>query len=85
MYNAYLKKCNEIMKIKCPYCNTEQKQKPVKSWAYGKMIENRTASETIWGASVNCSRYSCKCGKSFNFFLTTKGKFWTIPKSKKKP
>ena len=70
---------NEI----CPYCNREQNQKPVKSWAYGKMIEKRTENGTKWGASVNCSRYSCNCGKSFNFFLTTKGKFWTIPKSKK--
>jgi len=71
------------MEIKCPYCNSEQKQKPVKSWVYGKMIEKRTETGTLWGAQVNCSRYSCKCGKSFNFFLTTKGKFWTIPKSKK--
>ncbi len=72
------------MEIICPYCKTQQKQKPEKSWVYGKMIEERTKSGTKWGASVTCSRYSCKCGKSFNFFLTTKGKFWTIPKSKTK-
>jgi len=72
------------MKIKCPYCKSEQKQKPIKSWAYGKMIERRTKSGIKLGASINCSRYSCKCGKLFNFFITTKGKFWTIPKSKKK-
>lgn len=70
------------MEIECPHCKKNQSQKPVKSWAYGKMIEKRTKTGTIFGASVNCSRYSCKCGKNFNFFLTTKGKSWTIPKSK---
>lgn len=70
------------MKVKCPHCDKIQNQKPIKSWAYGKMIEAKTAKGTKWGASVNCSRYACKCGKSFNFFLATKGKSWTIPKSK---
>jgi len=72
------------MEIKCPYCNGTQKQKQIKSWVYGKMIEKRSKSGTTLGAKVKCSRYSCNCGKSFNFYLTEKGKFWTIPKSKKK-
>ena len=47
------------------------------------MIEKRTKEGgTKFGASVNCARYSCVCGKAFNFFLTTKGKSWTIPKLK---
>ena len=71
------------MKIKCPFCNKNQEQEPLKSWAYGKMIEKRTKEGTKWGASVNCSQYHCECGKPFRFYLTTKGKFWTIPKSKK--
>ena len=70
------------MAIKCPFCNKNQKQKPLKSWAYGKMIEKRTKGGTKWGASVNCSRYTCNCGKFFNFYLTSKGRHWTIPKSK---
>ena len=68
------------MEIKCPHCNKKQKQKPIKSWVYGKMIESRTKTGTKWGASVNCSRHSCSCGKSFNFYFTSKGKYWTIPK-----
>ena len=71
------------MDIKCPICKKKQSQKPVKSWSYGKMIEKRTTKGTVWGASVNCSQYHCECGKSFRFYLTTKGKSWTIPKSKK--
>lgn len=71
------------MKVKCPYCKKQQTQKPTKTWAYGKMIEKRTKNGTEWGASVNCSQYYCECGKSFRFYLTTKGKSWTIPKLKK--
>ena len=70
------------MKVKCPFCKSNQKQEPVKSWAYGKMIEKRDIHKTTWGASVQCSHFLCDCGKSFNFFLTTKGKTWTIPKKK---
>jgi hypothetical protein len=70
---------NEII---CPICNKEQKQKPKKTWAYGKMIEARTIDGTKWGASVRCSNYECKCGKSFRYYLTSKGKSWTIPKKK---
>ena len=70
------------MDVKCPFCKSIQTKQPVKAWVYGKMIEKRTKKETTWGSSVSCSRYICKCGKPFNFFLTTKGKFWTIPKSK---
>jgi len=71
------------MKIKCPFCKKNQGQEPIKSWAYGRMIEKRTKEGTKWGASVNCSQYHCECGKPFRFYLTTKGKSWTIPKSKK--
>ena len=70
------------MKIKCPFCNKNQEQKPLKSWKYGKMIEKRTVDGTQWGAAVNCSQYRCECGKPFRFYLTTKGKSWTIPKLK---
>lgn len=71
------------MKPKCPFCKKEQSQKPINSWVYGKMIEGSTKTGTKWGAQANVSRYVCKCGKVFNFFLTTKGKSWTIPKAKK--
>ena len=70
------------MKIECPICFKEQKQKPTKTWTYGKVIKNRTEHGTEWGASINCSQYYCKCGKPFRFYLTTKGKHWTIPKKK---
>ena len=46
------------------------------------MIEKRAGKEIKWGASVNCSHYYCECGKAFRFYLTTKRKYWTIPKSK---
>ncbi len=69
--------------VKCPYCGKPQKDDPIKSWSYGKMIETRTKEKTIWGASVKCSQYRCNCGKPFRFYLSTKGKSWTIPKSKK--
>lgn len=66
---------------KCPFCGKNQTQNPIKTWAYGKMIEKRTSEKTTMGASVNCSRYECKCGKLFNFYVSPK-KNWTIPKSK---
>ena len=75
-----------MMNIKstCPFCHQIQTQEPIKSWKYGKMIEHRDKMGTTWGASVNVSRYICSnCERHFNFFLTTKGKFWTIPKTKK--
>lgn len=71
-----------IMVVKCPFCEIEQKQKPSKTWAYGTMIKARTEKGIEWGASVKCSQYNCECGKPFRFYLTTKGKYWTIPKSK---
>jgi hypothetical protein len=71
-----------LTKILCPICDKEQKQEPKKSWTYGKMIEGRTVDGTQWGASVRCSMYDCKCGKSFRYYLTVKGKSWTIPKKK---
>lgn len=67
---------------KCPHCSKIQSQKPLKSWEYGKLIVKRDSNGTKWGPSVKCSRYICKCSKAFNFFLTTKGKSWTIPKQK---
>ena len=70
------------MEIKCPFCNKNQKQEPIKSWAYGKMIQERTNEGTKWAASVNCSRYLCKCSKKFNYYKS-KNKSWTIPKKKK--
>jgi hypothetical protein len=69
--------------VKCPYCEKIQKDEPVKSWSYGKIIKSHTKEKTTWGASVKCSQYTCKCGKSFKFYLTTNGKSWTIPKSNK--
>ncbi len=66
----------------CPICGKTQRAKPIKSWKYGKMIITRTVSETKWGPSINCSRYMCKCGKSFNFYRSGKGKIWTVPKKK---
>ena len=70
------------MKVKCPYCKSLQTQEPLKSWAYGKLITKRTDKGTTMGPSINCSRYSCKCGKFFIFYQTTKGKTWTNPKPK---
>jgi len=72
-----------LTEAKCPFCGKNQTQKPIKSWTYGKMIERRDESGTKWGAVVTVTRYLCECGKPFNFFLTTKNKSWTIPKSKK--
>jgi len=72
-----------IMVPKCPFCGKEHTQKPIKSWTYGKMIEKKVESGTRWGGVITCTRYRCKCGKSFNFYLTTKGKSWTIPKKKR--
>lgn len=71
-----------LTKIVCPNCNKVQKQNPKKSWTYGKMIVGRTTKGTQWGPSVECSMYDCSCGKSFRYYLTAKGKSWTIPKSK---
>ena len=70
------------MKIICPYCNQSQKKEAKKTWSYGKMIEKRTKEGTVWGSAVTCSMYTCKCEKPFRFYFTTKGKSWTIPKSK---
>jgi len=68
---------------KCPYCSKKQSQKPLKSWQYGKTIVERTPKGPKWGNAVTCSRYSCKCGKLFNFYHSVKGKSWTIPKNTK--
>lgn len=65
---------------KCPFCATKQTQKPLKSWEYGKTIIKRTENKTIFGSSIKCSRFKCKCGKMFNFYFSVKGKSWTIPK-----
>jgi len=47
-----------MTKPTCPVCDKEQKQKPKKTWTYGKMIEKRTIDGTEWGASVKCSSYA---------------------------
>ncbi|MDH2907608.1 MAG: hypothetical protein PXX83_05905 [Candidatus Nitrosotalea sp.] len=39
------------------------------------MIEKKTTDGMVWGDSVKCSRYSCECGKSFNFTFTRVGDF----------
>ncbi len=70
------------MNIQCPFCNIKQKQKPMKSWAYGKLITSKNKDGTEWGPAIKCSRYLCKCGKLFNFYLSSKDKNWTIPKAK---
>jgi len=70
------------MKVECPYCSAIQKQKPLKSWGYGKLIKKRNGDVNIMGSSINCSRYQCKCEKFFIFYQTTKGKTWTNPKPK---
>ena len=46
-------------------CNKEQKQKPMKSWTYGK--------------NISVKRFECKCGKFFNFY-DNGNVTWTIPK-----
>jgi len=72
------------MKVICPICNIEQKNQPIKTWSFGKLIEKRTKSGTVWGTSIDCSQYRCECGKYFRFYFTPKGKSWTIPKAKSK-
>ena len=70
--------------IKCPLCGLTQKQDPVKKWNYGKIIKKRSTDGTQWGAAIHCSRYCCnKCEKFFNFYVSSKDKTWTIPKTKK--
>lgn len=67
---------------KCPFCSKIQKQEPIKSWKYGKMITSRTKDGTQWGSTVNCYRFGCTCSKMFNYYESIKGKSWTIPKPK---
>ena len=68
---------------KCPYCLKEQSQKPLKSWKYGKAIVTNSISDGLkFGPAITCSRYTCKCGKTFNQYYSVKGKSWTIPKKK---
>ena len=70
--------------IKCPRCTKTQNQNPEKTWQYGKIILKRNEDGTKWGASIHCSRYFCeKCKQSFNYYVSSKDKTWTIPKSKK--
>ena len=47
----------------CPHCDKKQK-KYNKTWGYGK---------------IKVFRYSCECGKSFNFYVGPKST-WSIPK-----
>jgi len=67
------------MEILCPFCFKKQKQKPKKSWRYGKLIKKRTEMGTKWIGTIYCSRFKCSCGKSFNFYKSPKTT-WTIPK-----
>ena len=70
--------------IKCPRCTKIQMQSPVKDWQYGKIISKRKKGGTEWGAAIHCSRYYCKkCERHFNYYVSSKNKIWTIPKSKK--
>jgi len=55
------------MKIKCPICSHQQKEKSIKEWNYGK--------------NISVKRFKCKCGKFFNFY-DNGNKTWTIPKKK---
>ena len=71
------------MEIHCPFCDKVQTQKPMKSWTYGKMFKKRTKDGMKWGAAIRCSRYECHCGKLFNYYITSKNKTWTNPKSKR--
>ena len=71
------------MKIKCTFCKSNQIQQSIKSWAYGKLIKNRTKKGNDMGSSITCNRYLCKCSKPFNFYHTSNGKTWTNPKPKK--
>ncbi len=66
------------MFISCPFCKTEQNQKPLKSWQYGRLVQTNSKKESI----ITCFRYSCKCGKLFNHYVSKTGKSWTIPKPK---
>ena len=67
--------------ITCPRCQKTQTQKPEKNWQYGKIISKRTKDGTEWGAAIHCSRYYCKkCEQSFNYYVSSKNKTWTIPK-----
>ena len=50
----------------CPHCNKKQSQKPMKEWKY-----------SVYAVS----RYECKCGKSFRWYVSPKST-WTIPKKK---
>lgn len=66
----------------CPFCNAKQKQKPIKSWSYGKIIQRHEDNGNMWGAAIKCSRYKCECDKIFNFYKSP-NKSWTIPKPQK--
>ena len=51
------------------------------NWQYGKIISKKTKDGTEWGAAIHCSRYYCKkCEQSFNYYVSSKNKTWTIPK-----
>jgi hypothetical protein len=55
------------MNPKCPFCDKEQKQKPLKTWQYSK--------------TVAVSQYICRCSGRFRFYKGDKNS-WTIPKKK---
>ena len=69
------------MQAKCPYCKNIQKNKPKKTWTY-KMGRKRIKKKIESVPLVNCSYYSCVCGKGFTYYSARHGKEWTIPKIK---
>ena len=64
------------MKIECPHCKAIQKQKPLKKWGYGKLIQSRTKDGNIMGPSINCSRFQCKCEKFLKFYDACLGPYY---------
>jgi len=51
--------------IKCPYCKNSDNHESVKSWKY---------------KTTSVVRYKCKCGKFFQYYESSNGNYWTIPK-----
>ena len=49
----------------CPYCKNIEKHEDVKYWKYG---------------TISVIRYKCKCGKFFQYYESSNGNYWTIPK-----
>ena len=53
--------------MKCPLCNTDSNEKPIREWSYGKF---------------KVSRYECpNCKEKFNYYSSEDGKSFTIPRT----